>query len=58
MFLPFTGNETFLVVTNALSVVHFGVDGSTFGNLVPVTFAFYLAIDYDYRYQQLNTTQA
>lgn len=53
-FLPFVGNgtnATFLVVASALQLLHISLDGSTFGNLAPpLLFAFYLAVDYDYRY--------
>ena len=49
MFLPFAGNDTFLVVASALQVLHISIDGSVFGNLAP-GYTFYLAVDYDYRY--------
>ena len=49
MFLPFAGNDTFLVVASALKVLHISIDGSIFANLAP-GFTFYLAVDYDYKY--------
>ena len=51
IFLPFVGNDTFLVVASALQVLHISIDGSTFANLAPpVGLTFYLAVDYDYGY--------
>jgi hypothetical protein len=39
-----------LVVASALQLLHLSIDGSMFGNIAPpLLFAFYLAVDYDYR---------